>query len=498
MKVANASVRGSNRKSTIIIGVVGAMVMVLFLVQALAAVGNDVQAAELAAEKTVNLAQVPANATSTIEYTIVITNTGDMTADNVSMTDALDSGVSYISGTLDAQAVNGLGSVGEMNNVITWAGSLQDGGYAIITFQAAVTDSLPGGYIITNTAEITGTGSLLTPFAVTAVTSQTNTNIYFPIIFKSPPKLTLQATRPNSSNSWTLSWDEGGNGVIGYELQESQDPNFGSVTPESPGDVGSATSYAMSHSLSPSPIYYYRVRAVAATMVGLWSDTVSVIGGYRDDFDDDTTGWGMRRTTYLEETDAYYGSGNEQGQFVIIVGDRWDWVLASPLVPAPKVPYAIQYEAKVHDRSNLVSGGMVYGGDWNGDACPEYGNIYQTDNCFNHFYNFNYIWYGPLKLLFEQVNYLEWCPNCGGSPLKRIGPTQEIDPIIDYDHSEDWHTYRVEVRSDGARLYIDGSFERHFTDTTWINEPYFGVFASTDEYKPSIWLYKYFQVAPLD
>ena len=49
-----------------------------------------------------------------------------------------------------------------------------------------------------------------------------------------------------------------------------------------------------------------------------------------------------------------------------------------------------------------------------------------------------------------------------------------------------------------GHLYIDGKFERHFKDTDYVNDPYFGVFASTNEYKPSIWLFEYFEVSYLN
>jgi hypothetical protein len=209
----------------------------------------------------------------------------------------------------------------------------------------------------------------------------------------------------------------------------------------------------------------------------------------------------MRRTTFLEETAAWYGDGDNAGNFIIVVADRWDWMIASPLQAAPEPPYVVEYRARVHDASNLVSGGTVFGGDWNFDDCPEFGNVYQTDNCFNHFYNFNYIHYGAMKLLFEQVDELLWCPGCGGSPIKRLGDKsnwREIDPIFGNSSARDWHTYRVEVRNDGLYLSIDGEFEGQFGSPAYVNDPFFGVFASTDEYKPSIWFYDYFTVTPLD
>jgi hypothetical protein len=240
------------------------------------------------------------------------------------------------------------------------------------------------------------------------------------------------------------------------------------------------------------------VRALGNGVTGPWSDVQKAIGGYRDDFNDSSSNWLVRRMSFLEKTYAKYGTGSEAGNLILLVDDKWDWMLASPLQPAPTVPYVIEYRMRVHDPANLVSGGMAFGGDWNFDACPEIGNVYQTDNCFNHFYNYNFIYYGAIKLQHEQVNKLEWCPSCGGSPLKRIGPTLVIDEIIGNSRAKEWHIYRVEVRADGARLYIDGDYERHFTDTSYINDPYFGVFASTWEYKPSIWFFDYFQVKPLD
>ncbi|WP_420644323.1 hypothetical protein [Candidatus Leptofilum sp.] len=316
---------------------------------------------------------------------------------------------------------------------------------------------------------------------------------YLPIVFTT---FKIEVSLPNSSNQWTVSWDKV-SGATGYIIQESQDPNFVMIADEI--TVGDVDSYQFDTPLSFNNVYYYRVRPVYPDYNGPWSDSVMVIGGYRDDFNNDTSGWvPTRRMTYLEETVVRYGSGSEAGNLIIIVADRWDWLIGSPLKPAPEPPYAIEFRARVHDASNLVSGGAVFGGDWNGDACPEIGNVYQTDNCFNHFYNFNFIFYGPLKLLHEQVNSLVWCPTCGGSPIKRIGPTVDVDPILSNGPSLEWHTYRIEVRNSGVQFYLDGALKWTFSDTTYINEPYFGVFASTDEYKPSIWFYDYYQVTRLD
>ena len=352
----------------------------------------------------------------------------------------------------------------------------------------------PDGGIFTDTIPSESEFDLIVTDGLSATGGITEYLQYMPVILN---PLTIEVDNPNSANQWTVSW---GNvfSPTGFIIQESNDPDFAEITNEVM--VGDVNSYQFNNPLSFNNVYYYRVRPVYANdNLGYWSNTVSVIGGYRDDFSDLNSGWvPMRRTTYLEETNAYYGTGSEAGNLIIIVADRWDWLIASPLAPAPEPPYAIQFRARVHDSSNLVSGGMVFGGDWNGQPCPEFGNIYATTNCFNHFYNFNMIFYGPLKLLHEQVDNLFYCPNCMGSQIKRLGPLNEVDPILGNGPSKEWHTYRVEVRNSGVTFFVDGSQKGFFSDTTYINEPYFGVFASTDEYKPSIWFYDYFQVAVID
>lgn len=322
--------------------------------------------------------------------------------------------------------------------------------------------------------------------------------VYLPSVFVAPPIPTLDSTKPNSNNRWIVNWlTENGDNITGFILEESQRADFSSDVVSY--DLGIVNSQLITKPASPNNTYYYRVRSAIGNIYSEWSNTVIVHGAYHDDFSDPTTGWAARRMTFLEMTDVKYGKDAEAGNLLVLTFDRWDWVLGSPLRHAPAVPYEIEYRMRVHDPSNLVSGGAVLGGDWNGDACPEFGNVYQTDNCFNSFYNFNMIYFGPMKLLFEQVDRLDFCPNCGGSQLKRLGPTQVVENISGLENpANDWHTYRIEVQSDGMRFYVDDKFVRHFTDTTYINRPYFGVFTSTDEYNPSIYFYDYYSVTPMD
>ncbi|HEY1410212.1 MAG TPA: hypothetical protein VF434_14810, partial [Promineifilum sp.] len=254
---------------------------------------------------------------------------------------------------------------------------------------------------------------------------------------------------------------------------------------------------------SPFNVYYYRVRSRVGLKEGPWSNVESVVGGYHDDFENPNTGWAMRRSTYREEVHGFY----EEGKYVMQVLDRWDWGLSSPLMPAPRVPYELDFEAKIVAPANLLSFGVVFGGDWNGQNCPpgiSFDEWYLHKNCFNHFYNTNSIFYGPIKLLFERVDQLVWCLDCGGSPMKRLGDIN-FDGAEDYNNidPEGWNHYRIEVREGSIKVYAAKrgaplEFQYEYNDTRWIGEPYFGVFASTDEYNNSTWRFEYMKVLPLD
>jgi hypothetical protein len=79
--------------------------------------------------------------------------------------------------------------------------------------------------------------------------------------------------------------------------------------------------------------------------------------------------------------------------------------------------------------------------------------------------------------------------------MKRLGYTKAMGIST---NASDWNNYRIEVRSDSIRYYFNGELKYTYSDTRWVNDPYFGVFASADEYSNSTWRYEYFRVTPLD
>jgi uncharacterized repeat protein (TIGR01451 family) len=554
------------------------------------AVTEIVTLPDLSGEKTVS--QVEATGGDTLTYTITVSNSGGVAANNVRITDTLPAQLTYVANSAAASS----GDVTIDGNTIYWLGDIAANDQVALNFAATLGAPLPVDSVVTNIAHLDYDGIVAELTAATTITDSGTIVVYLPIAFQAipvptltastvdqatnswtvswdaavagmtgfelhesttsdfadytahtfdsnttsyqaqnkpftangryyyrirglagsvigswsatlvvqavPATLEITATRPNSANAWTVNWSIEGLPPANFELQQAQNPTFQGAT--SISVPGNTLSRGFNFSPSFDNVYYYRVRAVDNNTTSNWSNTVKVIGGYRDDFTNSNSGWAVRRASYYDTNNismVWYGDAAEPNSLILLMDDRWDWMLVSPLRPAPQLPYVIEYRSRIHNPVNLASGGIVYGGDWNGGACPDLANVYETTNCFNNFYTHNYIWYGPVKLLFEQVNELIWCPSCGGALLKRIGPTQDIGDIHGNGApSIQYHDYRIEVRNTGARLYVNNTFIREFTNTSWINNdrPYFGVFASTDEYKPSIWFFEYFQVMPLD
>ncbi len=200
--------------------------------------------------------------------------------------------------------------------------------------------------------------------------------------------------------------------------------------------------------------------------------------------------------TYLETIDTFY----ENNSWLIFrVRDNNDWAIASPMKPAPQLPYVIEFRSQAASLVKDVSHGVVFGGDWTGAPCPDWSSfdgIYKHQNCFNHFYNANLMRSSSntMTLLWERIDGLQWCLSCSVR-VKRIGDVTTTGMSLT---TSDWNTYRIEVRATDIKFFANGALKKTYTDTRWVNDPYFGVFASTDAINNSTWRYDYFSITPLD
>lgn len=462
--------------------------------------------ADLDITKTASSAEVEIG--GTVEYTILVENNGPGAASGVEITDALPADLTYVVGTLNGTLTNAtVTTPGSFSSgVLTWGGVIGNGGTVELTFEAEVSNTAEAEDIISNEAEVEWNGMSETDDVSVEVSGD---YWYLPII--SSPINTpsgLMASRPvmNGNNAtWTLMWGSPSASAT-YEIQESHQSDFSS-------GVTTYTSTNTNEGISQPPSmdneFYYRVRAISGGNASPWSETIVVVGAYRDDFNS-ARDWGIVRTSFLEKVYGFHETGDSW--YVIQVDDRWDWGIASPLKQAPIPPYVIEFRSEPANIGNLLSHGAVFGGDYTGEPCIVPGTeegAYQRTECFNHFYNTNFIMRGAAdeqKLLFERIDSLAWCPDCEGSAVKRL--TTDVDsngtprwPEIGVVPSLDdgFNTYRIEVLPNTARVYANGTFVLAYEGTNpYYNDRYFGVFASTNEYNNSTWRFDYFQVLPLE
>lgn len=433
---------------------------------------------------------------SSIAYTLTLHN-------NTGITDTYN----IISSTLWAVTLSG--------NVITIPANSNTELLATVEIPSNVSNLQTNISVLTATAQ--------SDSMIYATVNLTSTAVYgeqfLPLITAPIPSPDLTATRPNSQNDWELQWEsiaglarslENIEEIDGYELQESQDATFATVL--NTFNLGAAATAQLidTHNPSPNNVYYYRLRATAGSQFSDWSNVVQVNGAYLDEFTDPSTGWARRRVTHIDETTTFYEIEDDKDWLIVQSLDSWDWVIASPLKPAPEPPYVIEYRIKHANLGNLVSHGFVFGGDWNGGLCPDTSSVegwYQHTACFNHFYDTNTIWFADLKLLFERVDQLVWCPNCGGSPMKRLGDIEgnpDNVPLLNNVDPDDWNTFQIEVRENSIKFFANGALQsiidgsQEYDDTRYIDSPYFGIIATTDEYSNSTARVEYVKITPLD
>lgn len=284
------------------------------------------------------------------------------------------------------------------------------------------------------------------------------------------PKLTLQSTQPNSSNQWTISWSTAAN-ATSYELEESQTPDFSSGV--STFNMGTGTTKAIQHTISLNNLYYYRVRGYNGSAPGPWSDTLTVIGSYEDSFSANNTGWAMRRTDTGEHLVTY--RNNDQLQLELSGTDNY--VIVSPMVPAPLIPYRIEIDARIYLPADRHMLGIIFGADWNASTCPVPGYT----SCFNTYYE--------LRLQYRSgtTPYIEY-------KLKRIdGHDSNNEPygpdLIDWTRvtgavPDGWNVWAIEVEPDGdIKVFLGSTNIGTVRDTTLPSfiHTYFGVKAETKQ-----------------
>jgi uncharacterized repeat protein (TIGR01451 family) len=476
---------------------------------------NDFEIGE--STKTVNRQNVLAG--EELTYTVVARNTGDADTQPLSIVDALPEGLTYVGHdvAMDNSLPDPNDPGGEKNNVVTWNGVIGPGGSVELTILATVAKAAKAGTEITNTAVITAGEKTAEPgVKITVVDKRSEPTMLLPVITYGEVPLTpdisdIQSTRPNSQNTWTVSWTSPGG--FNFELQESMSPGFENAAPIA---VGAEAAMTFTHDPSPFNVYYYRARSVSGGVTGNWSQIVKVVGGYYDDFSNDpgptahvgdAGRWQIRRTSYIDEVNSWYETTSDYSALILEVSDRWDLGLVSPLMEAPTIPYAIELKVKSVEPGWQKGLGLVFEGDKVGDKCPPDGTLdgwYKHNECFNEFYEFMLVEGADKKnLQVQRIHEVCWQCSPGGIPVHRkVAKNWYIEKIsgVSWD---DYNIMRVEVRADRIDFWAgeSGSNLKHqlsIDENYYPDNTYFGVISTTQEYSNSVGRYRYFSVLPLD
>lgn len=111
-----------------------------------------------------------------VTYTISLVNIEAVEVTGVRVTDTLPTLVTYLEDSLSATE----GSYGYADGVITWSGAVGAGGTVVITYGVTVSQTVPLGTSIINTAVISEGGEILTRTVTVYVGHQT----YIPLVLK--------------------------------------------------------------------------------------------------------------------------------------------------------------------------------------------------------------------------------------------------------------------------------------------------------------------------
>ena len=453
-----------------------------------------------------------------LTFTILATNSGDTDSPPLTVVDALPAGLTYVSHEFMSPVGGIQTGGGENNGVVTWEGNLGAGGSVEIVIVVEVDNQAAAGSEYTNTAVITAGDQTAEPSTtITVVDENSMPSVHLPVVTYgerplTPDIVSIESTRPNSQNTWTVSWN--GAGATAYELQESLSPGF---TDSTSMDVGPEASKSFAYPPSPFNVFYYRVRSRGGGVTGNWSATLKVVGGYEDNFDVDffdpgnpgkPGAFAMRRISNLDQVSSWQETTSDYTAHILEVSDRWDLGLTSPLMEAPTIPYAIQLEVKSVHPGWQKGLGLLFAGDKVTENCPTVTNTtqgwYAHNECFNEFYEFMLVEGADKKnLQVQRIHEVCWDCSPGGIPVHRkVAKNWYIEKISGISWS-DYNVMRVEVRADRIDFFAGrrgGELKHQLTinENLYPNNPYFGVIITTQEYSGAVGRYSYYQVLPLD
>lgn len=439
-----------------------------------------------------------------LQYTIIVTRLEGLQG-RISIVDTLPDSVVLDPTSLEDEGEDFEGGITDIitytDNTVTWVGRMFEGSTFELSYDVEIKETAALGDVIENRAIVdlsVGSDSLqaeIISAETTVVEFACPCPVYMPMLSLPLPEPTdLVTSRPtNTGNdvdfSWMLMWNGPTRADVTYELQEANNSAFvGSNTYQVNG-----TAQDISHARGINNTFYYRVRAKTGVFTSDWSNVVKVVSAYHDDFNDEDSGWRLIRQD-LDDTDneGYY----KEGHWVMEVDGRWDYALSAPLKEAPAPPYRISYAYWMGTPDNLNEAGVIWGANYDGGDCPLNAN---SDTCYDHYYRIQALWNGPDDKLRTKIKRIEFHDD-GGNEGRGYDLFERADlGIGDVDDPENPMEWAIEYYANGdIKLYTSGTLKKEVNDPTFLNEPYFGFYAGTDEYLGTEPHIAYFTVEPIE
>jgi hypothetical protein len=195
---------------------------------------------------------------------------------------------------------------------------------------------------------------------------------------------------------------------------------------------------------------------------------------YRDGFANDIDGWELRRSDAQERYDIYHGD-DTQGVLNVLVKDPEDYIIVSPLVAAPSIPYSLEINAQHKDPENQDLYGIVFGADWDGTTCPNA----DFSSCFETYYvlKVEYRDTDGTFLRFKLQKVKSFASNQPNDVVELIDWTK-----VSSTDENDFNVWRVEVlENNKIKIYLNDNKVGDATDNSMGSfiQPYFGVIVET-------------------
>lgn len=228
------------------------------------------------------------------------------------------------------------------------------------------------------------------------------------------------------------------------------------------------------------------------------------VNPYVDDFNNSNSGWAMRRQSTGPTTPTNSVAYVLGGRLELNVGKSNQYLIAAPMVPAAaSSKYNIETQAQFINPQDQSGYGIIFGGDWNGQTCPN-GNY---SSCFNSYYVLEVRWLAnnnnPLLVArLRRITSHDSNNNPVGTELFTWTEARTVNGVnINPNGVNEWD---ILYESNGTiRVYVANQLFKTVTnEAVLFNQKYFGLFASTlneagGTTNNSVVRYEYISVVPV-